>query len=322
MAMEFDDNRPDPFEVDRTKRPGLLVLLTGIGTSLATLAVLYVLNMVSPKYANVMGWYAYFIIPVGALMVGLAAGSGYGIASRLTGAKIGKTLLAQIVVLQVACYFIAQYVEFRMLIAQVPANFNVSFWEFFDATTRAFSFAHRGQQGPEFGIWGYAIRVLEIGGFAVGGLIVPALLFAAPYCDRCQVYMAKKDLGLLPSGITERKVARHDEQDQKAYSAELQAGLEAGQKCLDDLRATVEVKSPRRFIDLIHSHKERKKEIERQTSRMMVTLERCKQCDVGRVIVKMFVGHDPNQTPAELWRSDLDSEFVRDAMLYHEDRKR
>jgi hypothetical protein len=40
------------------------------------------------KDFNIMGWYANYVLPIGALLVGLVASSGYGIASWITGQKI------------------------------------------------------------------------------------------------------------------------------------------------------------------------------------------------------------------------------------------
>lgn len=67
-------------ETPPVKRPGLFVLLAGSATSVGTLGLLFVLNAACDDL-NVMGWYADGIIPAGAALVGLIAGSGYGLAS-------------------------------------------------------------------------------------------------------------------------------------------------------------------------------------------------------------------------------------------------
>src|SRR3954467_8419799 len=79
--------------------PYLIVLLGGFITSALTLAGIYWLNRKSPDF-HPMGFYANYVIPAGAILVGLVAGSGYGIASWLTGARIGRGLLWTVVAMQ------------------------------------------------------------------------------------------------------------------------------------------------------------------------------------------------------------------------------
>src|SRR5436190_21323339 len=98
--------------------PYLIVLLGGFITSALTLAGIYWLNRNSPDF-HIMGWYANYVIPAGAIIVGLVAGSGYGIASWLTGVRISRGLLWTVVLLQTAAYVGAEYVEYRDVMAQL-----------------------------------------------------------------------------------------------------------------------------------------------------------------------------------------------------------
>ena len=68
---------------------------------------------------------------------------------------------------------------------------------YFDEMTASFSFD--GSNG--LGLFGYVFRLLEIAGFAVGGVIAPALLHSKPYCEVCSRYMRSKKLGVIPAGV-------------------------------------------------------------------------------------------------------------------------
>ena len=111
-------------ETRRVNRPGLLVLTAGILTGMLTLAALYFLNIVFEEF-HAMGFYINGVIPFGAILVGMLAGSGYGIASWLSGAKISGGLLVMVIALQIAVYFFAQYVEYLAMLADEGASFCV-----------------------------------------------------------------------------------------------------------------------------------------------------------------------------------------------------
>src|SRR5690606_3808450 len=85
----------------------LFVLQTGLITS--ALALLGVWWLSWYEEINPMGWYVNFILPAGAVLVGLVAASGYGIAAWLSGLKIGRGLLAAMAGLLILAYFGALY---------------------------------------------------------------------------------------------------------------------------------------------------------------------------------------------------------------------
>ncbi|HVW01601.1 MAG TPA: hypothetical protein VHB77_14710 [Planctomycetaceae bacterium] len=305
-------------DVHPVKRPGMLVLLAGIFTSLGTLAGLYALNIVAPD-VNVMGWYADGVIPIGAILVGFIAGSGYGVASWLTGSKIGSGLMWKILFLQIGCYFLAQYVEFLILRNANALPPAVTFWEYFDVITRSFAWEDHGKPGQPFGVWGYGMRAFEIAGFALSGLIAPTILFSVPYCDACQIYMRTEDLGRLPAGVTVRKIKKKDTEGQQAYAAEQQAALQQGQQHLEALLATVGANDPQRFVQLIHEHAPRKKEIEAQTTRLAVSLQRCRGCHCGNLVVKLNAGHGKEIVVTDVSKTALPPDFVRNVVMYRAD---
>lgn len=108
--------------------------------------------------------------------------------------RLALSIVAQLLV----SYLIAQYEEYRQW---VPDG-RMGFWAWFDAVSRAFAYPNKdGTPGDPFGVWGYAMRALEIGGFVAGGWAVPAALRAKPYCDPCRTNRRTKQIALMPGGF-------------------------------------------------------------------------------------------------------------------------
>src|SRR5688572_5840866 len=153
-------------------RGRVFVIQTGLITTAIALGLVYWLSHATEF--NPMGFYVKFIIPLGAIAVGALAGAGYGLASSWTGAKIGRGLLLTVMALLIAAYFTAQYIEFReMDLVYEDTGQPVSFIDYFHATTVNMTFTSTrsgAQEGEPLGMWGYAFRLLEIGGFVLGGL--------------------------------------------------------------------------------------------------------------------------------------------------------
>src|SRR5678815_2792706 len=86
-----------------SRTPYFFVLQCGIVTSVLALAGVYWLGRNTTDF-HIMGWYANYVIPAGALIVGLVAGSGYGIASWFSGVRISRGLLWTVLLLQTGAY--------------------------------------------------------------------------------------------------------------------------------------------------------------------------------------------------------------------------
>src|SRR5262245_16093365 len=215
----------EPARISRA--PYLFVLQCGVLTSVLALAGVYWLNKNATDF-HIMGFYVNYVIPVGAVIVGLIAGSGYGIASWATGVRISRRLLWTVVLLQTVAYIGAEYVEYRdvreefeqrgMAVVQ-PEKFP-SFLEYYDLKARNFAWKKEGGKGAgePLGGWGYIFVLLGAAGFILGGLIAPAVLYAVPYCDGCQRYMARKVLGVLPAAVPFKKISKKDPAAQEAHA--------------------------------------------------------------------------------------------------------
>src|SRR3954451_13699871 len=122
--------------------------ISGLITSVLALVGGDVLD-VSANDFHIMGWYADYVLPVGAVIVGVVAASGYGLGSWFSGVKITRNLVWIVLALQVAAYFGAQYIEFKNLHLIHRANDTpVGFFEYYDAVARSFAWQqHNGSAG-------------------------------------------------------------------------------------------------------------------------------------------------------------------------------
>jgi len=291
-----------------------LVLGSGLITTTLALLGVYLLNARAGE--NIMGWYANYVIPIGALLVGLVAASGYGLASWSAGVKITKGLLWTILILQVVAYFAAQYIEYANLPAAVRER--VGFWRYFDFATRTFAFRDRsGNPGAPLGLWGYGLRALEIIGFVIGSLIVPLILWKKPYCDLCQVYFRTRSLGLLPAGPPVRKLKKKDAEGQAAYAKETEEAAAAGAALLATLSEHATAGRAAEFTALLaqHAPKPKQKEYGKLASRIALAASYCPRCHKGFLAATAFAGQGEKAQQTPIGRTPLAPDFVRSAVL-------
>jgi hypothetical protein len=298
------------------KRKGtLMVILGGLATSFLALLGVWLIASASEDF-NLMGWYIMFVIPAGALMVGIVAGSGYCLVSWVRGVKITGVLLWSILALQVLAYFEAQYLEYRTFQPVFPDGTPVGFGTYFDVITRSMSFQARGDRGPgqPLGMWGYAFRLLEIAGFAVGGIIPSLMLRTKPFCEHCQIYMKTKSQGWLPAGVVPRKVSKKDTQAQQAYEQELKSAFENGMALLQSLSAHATAIDAASFRQRLAELQPNRKEIQKQNARIEVQLNYCPSCSDGHLRAVCHTGQGEQVAQQELFRQPVDPQFVRDAL--------
>lgn len=302
---------PAPINV-REERSYLPVILSGLVTTVLALLGVYVLDVTVEDF-HIMGWHADYVLPVGAVIVGVVASSGYGLASWLSGVKITKALLWIVLGLQFAAYFGAQYIEFKNLHLVHRANHSpVGFLEYYDTVARSFAWKQdNGGVGSALGAWGYFFCGLEVIGFAAGGLIVPGLLRKAPYCADCQRYMKTKQLAYIPASVPAKKVKKSDVAGQAAYAAEQQKAFDDGKQTVDAIQQLAAANSMGDFQRKIEELKAGKKQVTRLPRRLVLQLIHCKSCHGGNLVVRLLTGQGKHIQRVEVSRSNQNSEFVR-----------
>jgi hypothetical protein len=284
--------------VGRFREPGQRistpVVAAGLLSSGAALLAVFYVNRAIDGF-SMMGWYAYYVFPVGATLVGVAAGSGYGIASWRTGARISAKMLWTVLLLQIIVYFAAQYVQYRHLVAVFGEEIAaLGFWGFFDAATRAVAFRHEhGGAGSPLGAVGYVFRMLEIGGFSLGALAIPGLLRMRPYCRRCHLYMRSRRLGLIPAGDRgERASPGH------------------GFEVLESLRDSGRRGDREAFTETLDAHRPHKKEYRRHDHRIAISMSVCPRCGTGQLTAWLLTGRSEATKRTSLGTTRLDQKIV------------
>ncbi len=300
----------------REERSYLPVIISGLASTALTLLGVYALDTSAADF-NIMGWYANYVIPVGAIIVGLAAASGYGLASWFSGVKITRHLLWMVLVLQLAAYFGAQYIEFKNLhLVHRATGEPVGFFEYYDMAARSFAWKQSdGSMGEPMGAWGYFFRGLEVLGFAAGGLIVPLLLRKAPYCPECQLYMKTRQLALVPASVPVRKVKKSDLAGTAAYQAEQQQAFDGGKQTVAALQQFAAGNNPAEFQKRVGELLSGKKQAARLPQRLNLQLVHCKRCFSGRLVAQLWVGQGKQMKRTEFARADLNPEFIRSVVL-------
>lgn len=173
----------------------IFVSVIGMVTSVLTAVILYLIE----KYFEIslytfMFW---FVIPIGAIGAGFLAAGGYYLGARLFNHRPSRLILLNMVLISIGTFFLVHYLSYISLdIDGTPVSDYVSFGTYIDTITTHTSMTLRfkavkvGETG-ELGNWGYLTTVLQIIGFAVGGVFVYTYLTSKPYCDKCSRYLKK-----------------------------------------------------------------------------------------------------------------------------------
>ena len=177
----------------------LLVGSVGLLTSVLTALLLWWID-------RQFGWSFYgltfwVIVPVGAIVSGFVAASGYYFGARWLGIRPSWRLLVSMVAISVSCFFLIYYLSYATAVVSVQGQGSIklsklaSFGEFLDHSLRStqLSLGRAGRQktSGELGAMGYALAALQVLGFSLGGFAVWAILRFTPYCESCARYLQK-----------------------------------------------------------------------------------------------------------------------------------
>jgi hypothetical protein len=173
----------------------LLITLCGLVTSVLTAALLSFIENVA--HFALFSFFWLFIIPVGAIISGMIAGTGYYVGSKLTGYRPDRSLLISILLVSIGTYFLLYGMNYYSeSIDGVPLRTLVSFPEYMHTiiTTSQFTIGHSSSSsGIALGGFAYIFAVLEVAGFACGGLIIHGIIASLPYCENCSTYLSHKE---------------------------------------------------------------------------------------------------------------------------------
>lgn len=284
------------------------VLAGGVASTALSLVCVFFL---SRSGTDIMGWYANYILPVGALLVGMVASSGYGIAAWLLGCKISGRLIWSVIALLLCGYAAAHYLEFRLLVSDDAVGDDgmaFSFWTYFDFATRNFRWEEHGKAGDALGLLGYGLRGLELCGFLGGGAIIPLALRSKPYCDACARYKRSPLMAILPAGEKPGLLGRTRAGDVERGTALLGSAREG----LDAIFAAARTREPVATHEAMNLHGplRHKRTVEKLTARMRVYLVHCPTCCAGALRADLVTGHGKQIKVAHLATEACDDGLV------------
>jgi hypothetical protein len=200
-------------------------LVTGFGiatSSLTALILAFVESKLGFSFYSFMWW---FVIPVGALLSGFAAASGYYFGAKVFNHRPTRLMLFNMISVALTTYFLLNYLNYSFMeVKGHPVSQLIPFSQYMDIvlSRQAMEFRIRGArvgETGELGNLGYVTALLQVLGFAVGGLCVYGHLRSAPFCGACGKYLKKY------SSVT--RFTNDTEQLKVLYSGligELQAG--------------------------------------------------------------------------------------------------
>jgi hypothetical protein len=278
------------------RRSVLVVLLSGVVTTVLALLGVWWLDNNTTGW-HVMGWYGDYVIPAGALIVGVTAGLGYGVASYLTGLRIRRGLLLCVLALQLAAYAAAQYLEFRSFTGGDPlideTGQVLTFTRYYHLRAINFAWDNHGHPGEPLGNWGYFFIGLGVVGFVLGGVLAPAVLMKKPYCAACALYMKSRTLALVPASIPNRKVSKKDPAAQAAFqeeNARAAATAEALIQRMTDLSAKGDAIAINTALIPYPPRGTEARSAGRLPARLRVVLASCRQCFAGHLQPAVMTG--------------------------------
>jgi|SRR5580698_8210165 hypothetical protein len=175
-------------------------LVAGLGATTSVITAIILAAIDLRFNFSLYTWMFWFVIPAGAVCCGFVAASGYYLGARLFNHRPTRILLLNMVAISVASFFLIHYLNyFFMEIDGRAVRDFLPFSQYLDIelSHTAIQFRVRAQAiggAVQLGAWGYLYAVLQMSGFAVGGVSVYGYLNSLPYCDSCSKYLVKKGI--------------------------------------------------------------------------------------------------------------------------------
>src|SRR4051812_19899576 len=132
------------------------------------------------------------VVPLGALLTGAAAASGYYFGSRYFHSRPNLLLLVQMALVAGLTQLLIYYAQYATMIFDDGRRVSdlIPFSTYLDATLTKVHLRGRWPQRDmgEAGELGYVIAILQFFGLLAGGLVTLLILIVQPVCPECQKY--------------------------------------------------------------------------------------------------------------------------------------
>jgi hypothetical protein len=174
----------------------LVVTAFGLLTAAATALALALLDVKAGIAVFSLMWW--FVIPIGAVICGFVGVSGYLAGARLLQYKPSGLFLFYVLAVSMGTYVLLYYFEYHFTVVEGhPLADAVPFGTFLVWVLghQSYTIAPLHHFGSvSIGFFGYLVAVLQVIGFAVGGLAVYAYLWTEPFCERCHRFLRQAAL--------------------------------------------------------------------------------------------------------------------------------
>lgn len=229
--------------------------LTGVGLGLIEALTGHALYSVS------LG----LLLPIGAILAGFAAASGYYFGAKYFHQKPAGGLGLNIVLVSISAYLLVHYVPYYLIeVDGVRVKDAISFWSYLDLDIRHASLSSisskRDISTVELGsIFGYIYVLIQLIGFSIGSFLVFFTLLDTPFCKKCSKYL-------------------HRTNTQDRYTSE-------GEALYEKIKIFATNLDERKYVEALEFHADQMgvSEYSGQHLRTRVTIHKCKTCGINHL---------------------------------------
>ena len=174
----------------------LVVTLFGIATAVAT-AFLNV-TIINAAEFDVFSLFLFFIVPVGAIIVGMLATSGFYIGASILHKRADLMMFLLMMIVAAITMFLMYYIQYAMIEFEgIKLSSVMTFKEYMELnlTEMSYSIGRRGRSGVDTGAvgsFGYIIAGVQFLGILAGAFFVYAMLGGKAGCEICGNYFKSK----------------------------------------------------------------------------------------------------------------------------------
>ena len=181
---------------DELKRLAQDLIVTAFGAAASLLTSLLLSQFERNLGISLYTFSFWFIIPVGAIGAGLVPAGAYFLGIKLFNHRPSNLILLNMVCVSVGTFFLIHYLTYATLeVSGKLVHEYISFGDYLDFVVRHASIrvGHGRASTGELGGFGYVYAIIQIIGFALGGVVVYGWLASQPYCEKCSRYLLLKD---------------------------------------------------------------------------------------------------------------------------------
>ncbi len=164
---------------------------------------MWIVSLLADTGVNIMGFYYFYLIPVGAMFVGVLSGAGYAMASRKLNMTLTPSFMTSMVLISLLDYLANQYVTYASMMEHLHLPSEYSFFNYLRDICENMTF-NRGEGAPSgkpIGMFGYLFKGLEVLGYVAGSTIPAKMALVSvaetPDCLKCRQYYEAKRFGYL-----------------------------------------------------------------------------------------------------------------------------